>query len=178
MRVAIAGSFLFLLNEVYGRDLGVYGDTYNITESDIRVEISNKLAGYRDSDKLKEFNERYRDAVTKQIKQPSRVVGITNATEDRRRVFDPTVELEEDIMIPKGSLDINQYQAKLKGIKEENTEYEILYKAGTKINPLRYMIPCQLCKHLLHNFNIRVFLCKFPHIFKISFTKPFHLWKC
>lgn len=144
MRVVIAVSFLFLLlfllNEVYGRDLGIYGDTHPISEIDIRVEISNKLEGYRDSGKLEEFNERYRDTVTKQIKQPSRVVGITDATKDRRRAFDPTVELEEDIMIPKGALNTNEYRAKLKGIKEENTEYEILYKAGTKINPLRYMV--------------------------------------
>ena len=58
------------------------------------------------------------------------------------REFDATMELGEDIMIPKGigGLDANQYKAKLGSKGIENIEYEILYKAGTRINPLDYMV--------------------------------------
>ena len=45
MRVIVSFLLLFILNEVHGKDLGVYGNTYNIIESDILVEISNKLEG-------------------------------------------------------------------------------------------------------------------------------------
>lgn len=130
MRVVIAISFLFLLNEVHGRDLGVYGDTYPILEPDIRVEISEKLEAYRGSGKLREFEDNYRQAVTRQIKQPNRVVGIRNATKDRRRVFDPTIGLEEDIVVPEDDKETNP----------ERISYRILYKEGTKINPLKYMV--------------------------------------
>jgi len=127
------------ISKVDAKDLGSYGKSYTISEPDIEADIKRKLEIYQRSGKLKEFEENYKKAVVKQIKEPNRVVGITNATKSITRKFDPTTELEEDIMIPKGLsqvMDAKKYRSQLDG---KEIEYEVLHKAGTKINPLQYM---------------------------------------
>lgn len=133
MKVVIAISLLFLLNEVHARDLGKYGSTYTIIEPDLLEDIESKLKEYEESGKLEEFNKKYREKIKRQIRRPNRVSGITNATENNIRKFDPTTELEEDIVIPRNELPKNSNNP-------EKIEYETLYKAGTKINPLDYML--------------------------------------
>ena len=141
MRVIIVVLFLFFLHGVYARDLGKYGNTYIITEPDLLEDIGNKLQHYQESGKLEKFNEKYSKEVKRQIRRPNRIAGITKATEDRRREFDPTTELEEDIFIPDDmgyELGSNKINADSK--EREKTKYKLLYKAGTKINPLDYMV--------------------------------------
>ena len=142
MRVIIVITlFLLFLRGVYARDLGKYGNTYIITEPDLLEDIGNKLQHYQESGKLEKFNEKYREEVKRQIKRPNRVVGIVKATENRTREFDPTIELEEDIFI---SDNIGYKDGKRSGITSDvvggGIRYKLLYKAGTKINPLDYMV--------------------------------------
>ena len=40
------------------------------------------------------------------------------------------------------------------------------------------MVPCNLCKHLLHKFAIWIFCCKFCHVFKISYRITCRIRKC
>ena len=125
------GIFMWVLN-AKAKDLGVYGKTYNIKEADIEEEIKRKLAIYKENGELEKFQKKYQKEVSRQIKDPNRVMGISNATENKTRIYDPTTYLEEDIQVPKGSIE----QAKR---EPDKIEYEVLYKAGTEINPLKYM---------------------------------------
>ena len=40
-----------------------------------------------------------------------------------------------------------------------------------------FMIPCNLCKHLLHNFSIRKTSSKLRHVLQITNRIPFSIWK-
>ena len=128
----IIAAFVYVLL-VEAADLGVYGKSYPIKEADIEQEIARKLSIYQENGELEKFQKNYQKEVTKQIKNPSRVSGITDAVENRTRTFDPTIYLEEDIAIPKGGIE----EAKK---NPELIEYEVLHKAGTAINPLNYML--------------------------------------
>jgi conjugal transfer pilus assembly protein TraW len=128
----IVAAFIYVLS-IEAADLGVYGKSYPIKEADIEQEIVRKLSIYQENGELEKFQKNYQKEVTKQIKNPNRVLGITNALENRTRIFDPTIYLEEDIAIPKGGIE----QAKK---NPELIEYEVLHKAGTAINPLKYML--------------------------------------
>jgi conjugal transfer pilus assembly protein TraW len=125
-------SFICVLS-VEAADLGVYGKSYPIKETDIEQEIARKLSIYQENGELEKFQKNYQKEVTKQIKSPNRVSGITDAVENRTRTFNPTIYLEEDIAIPKGGIE----EAKK---NPELIEYEVLHKAGTAINPLNYML--------------------------------------
>lgn len=132
--LSIVATALFLLeNQVFAKDLGSYGKTYPIIEADIEQEIARKLSIYQENGELEKFQKNYQKEVTKQIKNPNRVSGITDAVENRSRTFDPTIYLEEDIAMPKGGIE----EAKK---NPELIEYEVLHKAGTAINPLNYML--------------------------------------
>ena len=118
----------------YAKDLGVYGNSYRISEEDVEEEIGRKLKIFEQSGELKKFQEKYQKEVVRQIKEPNRVVGIKNAEENRTRKYDPTSYLEEDIVVPKDGMSAAE---NIKNKKE--IEYEILHLAGTAINPLKYM---------------------------------------
>lgn len=118
----------------HAKDLGVYGNSYRITERDAEEEIGRKLKILEQSGELKKFQEKYQKEVVRQIKEPNRVVGIKNSEENRTRKYDPTTYLEEDIVVPKGGM------LAAENIKnEKEIEYEMLRQAGTPINPLKYM---------------------------------------
>ena len=126
--------FFILLSIFFGiesqaKDLGSFGHEFAIAEKDLLQEIEGKLKHYQDNNELEKFNQSYREQVKKQIQRPSRVSGIINAEKNRTRTFDPAVELEEDILVPK---DPNEKEI-------EKIEYHVLYPAGTKINPLDHM---------------------------------------
>ncbi len=120
------------IHQVLAKDLGSYGKTYPISEADIEQEIARKLSIYQENGELDKFQKNYQAEVTKQIKNPNRVIGISDATENKVRIFDPTTYLEEDIVVPKGTIE----DAKK---NPEAIEYQVLHKAGTAINPLDYM---------------------------------------
>ena len=124
--------FIYILT-VEAKDLGSYGKSYPIKEPDIEQEIMRKLSIHQESRELEKFQKNYQKEVTKQIKSPSRVLGITDALENRTRTFDPTTYLEEDIKVPTGGIE----EAKK---NPELIEYKVLHKAGTAINPLEYML--------------------------------------
>ena len=114
----------------YAKNLGTYGSTYVIAEPDILEVIERKLDNYDRSGELEEFKNKYSEEVKRQIKSPHRVTGIENAKQNRIRKFDPSTVLDEDIIVPKNN-----------NVKDlEKIEHEVLYKAGTKINPLEHML--------------------------------------
>jgi conjugal transfer pilus assembly protein TraW len=137
--IFIMAMMFLLVGRLGAKDFGLYGKNHMIAEPDIQSDIRRKLEIYERGGKLKEFEDNYKKVVIKQIKEPNRVVGIANASKDSTRKLDPITEIEEDIMIPKGLsqvMDARDYQAQLNG---KEVEYEVLYKAGTMVNPLKYM---------------------------------------
>lgn len=136
-RTVILFVVVLSLERADAKDLGVYGKTYGISEPSIKEEIERKLKIHESSGQLEEFNEKYKKAVSRQIKEPNRVVGIADAKENKTRKFDPTTELEEDIIVPNRA--IAQSGVQIPKASEGGEEYQVLYKAGTKINPLKYM---------------------------------------
>jgi conjugal transfer pilus assembly protein TraW len=109
-------------NTVYAKDLGRYGSVFDIAEEDFLSMIENKLKLYEANGRLEKFQNDYSEKLKNQIIRPNRVIGITKTKENKIRKFDPTIELEEEILIP---------------IEEGTT---ISYNKGTKINPLDYQI--------------------------------------
>jgi len=102
-------------------DLGRYGSTFPITEPDLLQQIESQLNHYQKNGKLDQFNQQYLEEFKKQVTNPHKITGITKSEKETFREFDPTTELEEDILIPEGE------------------GQKILYAKGTKINPLDYM---------------------------------------
>ena len=50
-------------------------------------------------------------------------------------------------------------------------------KYNSELMNQNFMIPCNLCKHLLHNFSIRKTSSKLRHVLQITNRIPFSIWK-
>lgn len=124
MRMTLLIMFIFGLygNNVYAKDFGQYGEIFDISEPDLLSQIEGKLQYHKNTGNLEAFQERYTKELKEQIMRPHQVMGIVKTDKEKYRKFDPTTELEEDIVVP-----------------EDNGGFRILYTKGTKINPLDYM---------------------------------------
>lgn len=106
---------LLISNNAYAKDLGVRGQTYKIVEEDPVVQIERKLAAMEKSGELEEHKKILQERTKEKLSRPTRVKGISKATEDRVFYHDPTFTLKEDI---------------------KDHEGNIIHKAGAIINPL------------------------------------------
>jgi len=96
------------------KDFGVWGSTFNIIEEPFVKMIQRKLVNV-------DVEKYQNDMVLKtreKVKNPPAVKGISKTENDREFYFDPTYTLKENAVLPDG---------------------KILYKAGTKVNPLDHM---------------------------------------
>ena len=101
-------------NTVFAMDFGNRGANYPVAEESILLMIQRKL-GTLD---LKKEEERMRRITEERVRNPAPVSGIMPAKETREFWHDPTYILTEDALLPCG---------------------RVLYKAGTRVNPLDYM---------------------------------------
>lgn len=95
-------------------DLGVWGESSAIMEEDFEVHIIKQLEALG-KEKIEATQELIKDKMVANIKRPRAVKGISKATENKNRLYDPTFTVAENIYDEKGHL---------------------LYSSGTKINPL------------------------------------------
>lgn len=102
-------------NNAYAKDLGVRGQTYKIIEEDPVAHIERKLNTMEENGELAEHKQILRARTREKLSRPTRVKGISKATEDRVFYHDPTIILKEDI---------------------KDHEGNIIHKAGKTINPL------------------------------------------
>ena len=100
--------------KVYAADLGIWGESSAITEEDFETHIVKQLKALGE-DKLKAHQEQIKDKIVANIKRPKAVKNITKATANLSRFYDPSLTLNENIY---------------------NEKMQLLYQAGTKINPL------------------------------------------
>lgn len=101
-------------NTVFAKDFGNRGANYPVAEESILLMIQRKLGALD----LKKEEERMRRITEERIRNPIPVSGIMPAKETREFWHDPTYILTEDALLPCG---------------------RVLYKAGTRVNPLDYM---------------------------------------
>ncbi|NDE19993.1 MAG: conjugal transfer protein TraW, partial [Alphaproteobacteria bacterium] len=101
-------------NTVFAKDFGNRGANYPVAEESILVSLQRKFAELD----LKKEEERMRSIAEERVRNPAPVSGIIPAKETREFWHDPTYILTEDAVLPCG---------------------RVLYKAGTRVNPLDYM---------------------------------------
>ena len=112
--IAIVLYVFILNNSVSAKDFGNRGGNYPVAEESILLMFQKKLGALD----LKKEEERMRKAAEERVKNPAPVSGIVPAKETREFWHDPTYILTEDAVLPCG---------------------RVLYKAGTRVNPLDYM---------------------------------------
>ena len=101
-------------NTVFAKDFGNRGANYPVAEESILLSLQKKFAELD----LKKEGERMRSIAEEKVRNPAPVSGIIPAKETREFWHDPTYILTEDALLPCG---------------------RVLYKAGTRVNPLDYM---------------------------------------
>jgi len=101
-------------NIVFAKDFGNRGANYPVAEESILLSLQKKFAELD----LKKEGERMRSIAEERVRNPAPVSGIIPAKETREFWHDPTYILTEDAVLPCG---------------------RVLYKAGTRVNPLDYM---------------------------------------
>ena len=113
-------SLLFLLDiniDIYSKDLGQFGVVYPIKEKSLLELIYQKLEMHKKTGDIEKLQEEFRNKVIKSIEKP---LGSTiwSAKQSRKWLFDPSLTLKKDI---------------------SNHEGLVIAKAGTKVNPLKYV---------------------------------------
>lgn len=96
------------------KDFGTRGSVTHIEEQAFLEMIKERLQKVDIEEQQKQMQALARD----RVENPRPVDGISPAEEDRVFYFDPSYALEKDAVLPCG---------------------KILYKAGTKVNPLEHM---------------------------------------
>ena len=109
-------AILFVTFNVYAKDFGNVGHTYEIAEQDLVEYIKSKLQKV-DLDALKSDMQ---ETVRKNVERPKPIAYITKAKENRTWHYDPTYVLAKDLKDHKGT---------------------IIHKKGYTVNPLQKMPP-------------------------------------
>jgi conjugal transfer pilus assembly protein TraW len=106
--------FLLFTNNAIAADLGKQGNVFPIEEESFQEMIIRKLGAIN----INKYNKQMEEKMEQIIKNPTPILAITKATENREYLYDPSYVLGEDIFLSNGA---------------------VLYKKGHKINPLDFM---------------------------------------
>ncbi len=110
--------FLFISPKILlAKDLGVYGELFEITETDLIQEIKNKLTNMEANGELQKLQENWQKQAIRRAERPKPVEKYQIATENRVYFYDPSISVKHDIHDHKGKL---------------------IAKEGKKVNPLDY----------------------------------------
>ena len=88
---------LFLAGTAAAKDLGVRGAVWRIEEPDLLDEIEARLEAMKASGELARLRREAAERARKGIEAPPRVEGVAPAREHGTRLFDPSVEVEQDV---------------------------------------------------------------------------------
>ena len=111
-------SFILLIENSFAEDKGVFGAVFEIVEDDIVELIQGKLKRLHETGDLDSIKKKIQNEIVKGIREPDSIKGIGRTSTPRKFVFDPTIELNEDLKDNKG---------------------KIFAKAGSRYNPLDYI---------------------------------------
>ncbi len=108
-------ALVLLVGTASAKDLGVRGAVWRIEEPDLLREIEARFQEMENTGEADRMRREVVERARERIEAPPRVAGVRPARERRTRLFDPSVEVERDILAPDGAL---------------------LAARGTRINPL------------------------------------------
>lgn len=114
MRLIFGFAILIFSASVLGVEFGKQAATYEVAEEGFVSMIKSRLA----SIDLQQYQEEMLRKAKKQVLEPAPVLGIRATSEPREFWYDPSFVVSEDIKLPDG---------------------KVLYKAGTKVNPLDHI---------------------------------------
>lgn len=84
------------------RDLGTFGETFEIEERDLLETIAQKLKKMEASGELERYKAEAQRRVTDMIYRPQDVKGITHTQRTREYIFDPTIVVTRDLVDHRG----------------------------------------------------------------------------
>jgi conjugal transfer pilus assembly protein TraW len=105
----------FAYQDVYARDLGKHGSTFEIFEPNMLIYIQDHLKRMEASGELAKKQQAMKERTKEYAASPTPVSSIGNTTKARKWHIDPTYTVPEDIIDHHG---------------------HILHAAGTQVNPL------------------------------------------
>lgn len=103
-----------VLSSAYAKDLGVFGQTFVISEMDFMAYIQQKMASMQENGEWKRVQRQFKKTVKKHIDRPN-PLNLPRATSDRVWLFNPSVTVPYDV---------------------RNAEGTIIIPKGTTVNPL------------------------------------------
>lgn len=106
---------LFAAAPASAADLGVYGETSPIIETDVLETIAGRLRAAERSGKIETLNREFAARAKKRIERPQPVAGLTRTERPRSWLFDPSITVPEDLA---------------------DREGRVFARAGERINPL------------------------------------------
>lgn len=110
--------FLSMASDLSATDLGVMGETYPILEMDFIDFIQSRASQIQQNGAWQSLQRHATQKAIAYRDRPTRVAGITRATQMKNWKYDPSIILDHDVVSPDGKL---------------------IAVAGTRVNPLHYI---------------------------------------
>ena len=90
-------------NAAYAKDFGIRANTFEIKEMDALEQIKNKLMRFEESGEFKKLQKKWQQKAKERVLRPkSATATIEKVIESSVRYFDPTIEVQEDLVDHKG----------------------------------------------------------------------------
>lgn len=105
----------FISSQINARDLGSFGATFAIVEENPIEMILRKLNGLSETGELDSHQKIVQERIRQRAMNPNPVTGITKATTNKTRFYDPSIRVPYDLKDHQGT---------------------IFHRAGTIVNPL------------------------------------------
>jgi conjugal transfer pilus assembly protein TraW len=101
--------FLFFLVLLFiwssqAKNLGVFGETFEISEKDLLEHIFSRLKVLQEGGKLEEEQKKITERIEEMILHPQPISGITHTQERREYQFDPTITVTRDLSDHRGQV--------------------------------------------------------------------------
>ena len=113
---ALAG--LLVVSSLHAADHGQMGETFPIIESDLLETIETRLRTMEANGGIVRLQAQMREQAVASVRRPRPVAGLTPAIARREWLFDPSMQLEDDLVDAKGNL---------------------IAARGTRVNPLDHV---------------------------------------
>ena len=104
LSAVLALSSSLLAAPALAKDLGSYGETFEIGEEDLLHQIARKLSEMQGDGTLARMETDFVERAKAKILRPTPVAGLSPATSDRSWTYDPSWTAPEDIYGPEGQL--------------------------------------------------------------------------
>ena len=130
-KAVMACALALLAGTAEAKDLGVRGAVWPVEEPDLLDEIEKRLGNMKTSGELARVHREAAERARERIKAPTRVSGIAPAREHGTRLFDPSVEVEQDVFAPDGAL-IAARGTRINPLEKKPLTRDLLFIDGTR----------------------------------------------